>query len=217
MPAPPNGAIPGAIRKADTMSEAKRTMLVSLVTYADGSLDVKASILAATQQIEEEGARETADFDTAEREIRQFFLAPKNVALRSMPIGNIVDGIMSRRVSAATRAFLAENPDADDDEVSAAVAGAPGTSSADKDRLASVLPAYFRQNPDQFHMGRRSGVSIRYVNGDVQKDQKTGKILVGDDGQPSQRYRFTDEEWAKLNATKPETTPAAGEGAAAEA
>ena len=169
--------------------------------YSDGSIDVDTAAATIMTFLTSYKARESADQETGDADLTALLSLKRHRAVRNAPIGWFVTEIMTMRQARASRAFIVENPDASDDEVTEAIGKAPGCSSEDRERLTVVLGGLFRSDPERFHMGKRDGVSIRYVPGEVATD-KEGKPLTDAEGNPAQAYRWSHEDWAKKSADK---------------
>ncbi len=169
--------------------------------FTDGTLDVTTAGALLVDAMTSIRAKNDADHESAGADLDVWLSRKKQSALKSAPLSFFVDGIIAMRRGAALISYVAENPDADGADASDAVQALPGCSKADADRLTEILPGYFRSNPDRFHMGRRDGISIRYVPGEVSRNEK-GEALSNPDGTPAQRYRWTDAEWTEKTAKK---------------
>ena len=164
--------------------------------HSDGTIDVDTAGALISEFMTSHRARCDADQETGKVELDAMLSLKSKRAWRQAPIGEYVKEIMKLRIAKATRAFLAENPDADDDETATALAAAPGCGSDDSDRLLVILGGIFRSDPDRFYMGKRNGVLVRYVPGEVATD-KNGKPVYDGEGAPVPHTRWSDEDWAK--------------------
>jgi hypothetical protein len=166
-----------------------------VVLTENGKINAEAMREDFEKQLANLDAQISTDFDTVAAEINAFLLA--NPGLKTIASSALVRSLWETRV---------ENGDTKGkthDEKAAMFA-----------RLEEVVPEYVRATTDRFHMGRKTGIAIRYVEGESAKD-KDGNVLYNGDGDEVQAYRHSDEEWAKMTA--PKATPAVANGATATA
>ena len=160
----------------------KKTIVTKLV-FADGVLDAAASREAFNAELARLMDRETYDWDSLAVEV-------STVLLASPGLETISTKALTRRIWEARIE-------------SGALKGLEGKArDAAYARLDKMVPDYIAENPDMFHIGRKSGVAVRYVLGEV-------------DDNGNQVFRHSDEAWAKLTAPKPEKDSSADATAAA--
>jgi len=132
-------------------------------------------------------ASASTDFDSVAAEINAFLLS--NPGLKTIASAALVRGIWETRV---------ENGEL------------KGKTQAEKGALFSKLeetvPEYVKAHPNQFHMGKKTGIAVRFAQGETVKD-KEGNPLYDANGDEVAAFRFTDEEWSKMTA--PKAAPAA--------
>lgn len=145
----------------------------------DGVEDIDAMLANLQDQHNEDLAAQATDFDSIAADVNAFLSLPENSGLRTIPTGEL-----ARALWVASGAATLPRDQAN----------------ARFDRISEVLPAYIKSKPDQFHMGKRNGIVIRYVDGETVKDQTGKEMLVN--GKPVQAKRHSDEEWAKLTTPK---------------
>ena len=158
---------------------------------ADGSVDEQATRNAFSGLLAKLVAQVKEDHDSVAVEVNAFFL--ENPGLKTISAPSLTRALWERRAeSGALRGKTQE-------EKSAMFA-----------RLEEVIPEYVKANPDMFHVGRKTGIAVRYVPGDYVRDAE-GNVQYAADGTEKIAYRHSDEEWTKLTAKK----AAASENAAA--
>lgn len=176
-------------------------MTIKALTIAVLTENGKWSHEAMLKDFEAQYAKGSADsetdFDTVAAEINAYLLT--NPALKTIASASLVRSLWETRVENG------ELKGKTHDEKAAAFA-----------RLEEIVPEYVKATTDRFHMGRKTGIAIRFVEGETAKD-KEGNVLYNAEGDEVQAYRHSDEEWAKMTAPKPSTTPATTNGSTATA
>lgn len=173
--------------------------LVSLF-FNDGKLDVDATKARLAEILAEYQAVSSTDFDTMKLDFSKTFTSPATVALRNLPESEIGRLIWNGKIR---RGEVSEDPTEE---------------KAQFDRFEEVLGAYLRAHPDQFLVGKGSGVLIRYVDGDFEpgKDEVTYDAQ-GNEIPPTPRQRWTAVEWAAKRAAHDAAQEKAATKAAAKA
>lgn len=146
-----------------------KQLVTDIVFSADGSVDVNATMDKAKGVLQGLVERLATDHDSVTVGITTFLMA--NPALKTVPTTALIRALMNARAS--TGEFAGDFTKQEE---------------AYK-RIEEVVPSYIKANPDQFHTGKKLGVAIRYVPGEV-------------DENGAQKYRHSDEEWAKITAKK---------------
>lgn len=169
-----------------------KQIVCDVVFNPDGSLNRAATDANYSALADALDARIKIDFDSVAVEIGTFLLA--NPGMRTIPTQALVRSLWEGRIEAGALKGKTQ------DEKSALYS-----------RLEEVVPEYVKSNPDMFHMGRKTGIAIHYVQGETAKD-KEGNPVFDKEGNEVQAYRHNEEEWTKLTAAKPAkdgATPAA--------
>ncbi len=163
------------------MSSKNSKVSYALVYKADGvTVDVEESRKVADEAFNAAVAAASISFDEVAGPIYAYLL--RNKALRSVPIGNLIN--------AAYNHFLRENPDADDDSMT-----------AQRSRLEEVVPAYIKSEPDLFYFGRgRGGVVISHLEGET--NDKGEQIFRTDPKEFADLVSGAEERKAKREAEK---------------
>lgn len=174
-----------------------KQIVSDVVFNPDGSVNSEATTANFTTLLANLAARVQTDFDTVAVEIMSFLL--ENPGQKTIPTSVLVRNLWERKIEAGLLKGKTQ------EEKSALFS-----------RLEEVVPEYVKSNTDMFHMGRKTGIAIRYVTGETAKDAKGQETFDGE-GNPVQAYRHSEEEWAKLTAPKPAKEGATANGAAATA
>lgn len=149
----------------------------------DGAINLDAMRANFEEMAAKGAAEESTDFETVAAEVNAALLdyQPKSVAtavLKRM--------LWERRVeSGALKGKTHEEK------------------TALENRLDEVLDAYIRSTPKKFHVGRKNGILIRFVEGEIARD-KDGNALYDGDGNEVPTFRHSDQEWAEVQAKKAE-------------
>lgn len=159
-----------------------KQIVVNVVFLADGTVDRAATDAQYEKLRDELSAAVTEDFDVVAVDVENFLR--ENPGLKTIPTPSLARGIWDMRIEEGRLRGKTHQE-----------------KSALYDRLLEVLPEYIRANPDKFHMGRKTGIAVRYVLGEHMKDAE-GNVLLDGNGEPVQAYRHSAEEWAKLTAPK---------------
>lgn len=154
------------------------SITVNLVSNDDGTLNKEESSRVFEKLFAALQARIQTDHDSVAVHVTQFLLA--NAGLKTCPVSEMVRSIWETRLLDGE--FEGKTRE-EKNELNA--------------RLAEVLPEYLRANDDMFHIGRKTGVAIRFVPGDYQKDSD-GDLIKDKNGNPIQLYRHSDKEWAVI-------------------
>lgn len=141
-------------------------VLVPLLT-ADGEVDVAAMQDRCGEIAAEVGAQIKTDFDSVLAEVNAFLLANPN--LKSVSQDTLRRSLWERRIEAGQYAGKSQEE-----------------RTADSDRLTEVLANLISSSPNRFYVGKKSGVCIRYVDGE-------------------NKPRHTDEQWAAFMAAREES------------
>jgi hypothetical protein len=149
---------------------------------ADGSVDEQGTRDSFNSLLARLVAQVKEDHDSVAVEVIAFLLENPNLKTISSP--SLVRALWERKVEAGLLKGKTQ------EEKSAMYA-----------RLEEVVPEYVKANPDMFHMGRKTGIAIRAVPGEYQKNQD-GSTKYDGNGAEIPAFRHTDEEWAKLTAKK---------------
>lgn len=171
-----------------------KQIIVDVVSNSDGSVNETATRAAFAELLTKLVAERSADFDTVKVEIDAFLL--ENPGLRSIKGASLIRALWERKVE---NGELRNKSQAEKGAMYA--------------RLEMVAEEYVKSNPDRFHVGRKSGISIRYVPGEHMMGAD-GKPVYDKEGNEVQAFRISDEEWAKLTA--PKAKPENGAAAAAQ-
>lgn len=140
-------------------------------------------------QLTKECARMATDFNSVAVEINAYLIA--NPKLRTVPTSALIRSLWETRV--------------ENGELKGKTHEEKATMFA---RLEEVVPEYVKAHGDRFHMGRKTGIAIRFVEGEVVKDAE-GNPLYNAEGDETQAYRHSAEEWTKITAAKAEKDAAA--------
>jgi hypothetical protein len=195
--------------------------LLCPIFKTDGVIDVEAIAQRARELASEEHAAETTDFASVAAEVNAYLL--ENPGLRTVAMPELERSIWERRVEAGLLKKEIDVLDANG-KLTGEKKTVPLTrdeKNALADRLSTVLPAYIRSATDRFHVGKKVGVAVRFVEGEVMKDDE-GNPMYDATGKEVPRFRHSAEEWAKITEKKSKEgeTPAstkAANGAAAHA
>lgn len=163
-----------------------KQIIVNVALLPDGSVNAGATDAAYFKLRDELIASVQEDFSTVAIDITTFLL--QSPGLRTIPTATLVRNLW---------------------EAKAESGALKGKTQAEKqalfERVEAIVPEYVKANKDMFHMGRKTGIAVRYVPGEVQKD-KDGNEVFDAAGNTIQALRHNDEEWAKL--TTPKDKPA---------
>lgn len=166
------------------------TKFLSVAIFTvNGCPDREAMDLEYARLADEACAAMKTDFDTIKGELNAWLLtapglktlAEKTIA-RELWMRRVVNGEVSKDLAART---------------------------AEEERLNSVLGAYIRATPEQFHVGKKLGVAFNYADGEYVKNEKTGEILVDGEGNAVQHYRHTAAQWKEMGDKKAASVAAA--------
>lgn len=160
----------------------KNQIFVDVVFNADGSVDSSKTTEAFHKLLATFASQINNDFDKVSVEITAFLL--ENPSLRSISSSALSRSIWERRLEAG------ELKGKSTDE-----------KTAEFTRLEEVVPNYVKSQPDMFHVGRKTGIAIRYVLGENAVDGQGNTVYDGE-GNPVQAYRVSDDDWAKMTAKK---------------
>lgn len=170
-----------------------KQIIVMAVLAADGTLDTEATDKEYFKLRDTLAAQLQEDQNSVAVEMTAFLL--QNPGLRTIPTAALVRSLWDAKIESGAL---------------------KGKSHEERNalftRLEEIVPEYVKANPDMFHVGRKSGIAIRYVPGEYVTDPKTGKQVFDDEGNPVQAYRHSDEEWAKLTAVKEKKDSEKGNG-----
>lgn len=154
------------------------------LTMVDGGVDVAATMAAFEDRIRQVHEIIKTDSDSVSAELNSFLLSAPG--LKNCSFEALVGALWDARNSAqqyADSTFEQKNEA--------------------REHLRTVLKTCIDSSPDQFFTGRKLGVLVRYVPGDYIKDEKDGTtVLTNAEGEPMQKYRYTNEEWNKATAKK---------------
>ena len=164
-----------------------KQIILTAIFLSDGTLDKAATDKEYFELRDKLAAEVQEDFDTVAVDVTSFLLTVPG--LKTIPTSALVRALWEQKIEAGALKGKTQ------DEKSAMYA-----------RLEEIVPEYVKSNSDMFHMGRKTGIAVRYVPGEEQKDAKGNTVYDGE-ANPVQHYRHTDEEWAKL--TTPKAKPAA--------
>jgi hypothetical protein len=172
-----------------------KQIIVNVVLTASGSVNRAATDAAYFDLRDKLDASLQEDQSSVAEDITAFLL--RSPGLRTIPTSSLVRNLWDARNLSGV------NDKKSHSEKEAAFS-----------RLEEIVPEYVKANPKMFHMGRKTGIAIRFVPGEVAVDPKTGEDMFDEKtGEPVQAYRHTDEEWTKLtakaNEKKSETNGAA--------
>lgn len=172
-----------------------KQIVCDVVFNADGSLNKEATDANYASLRDALSARIQTDFDSVAVEINSFLL--ENPGMRTIPTSALVRSLWERKIEGG------ELKGKTQEEKSALYT-----------RLEEVVPEYVKSNAEMFHMGRKTGIAIRFVNGETAKDAKGAAVYDGE-GNEVQAYRHSAEEWTKLTTPKPAKEGANGTAVAA--
>jgi len=160
-------------------------IFVALMTE-DGKLNVDAMANRARELAANVDAEIRTDFDTVAAEVNAYLL--ENPGLKSIGSNSLAFALWERRIESGDLAGKTREE-----------------KDAQRTRLVEVLDNYIKASPERFHVGRKTGIAIRYVDGEVAKDND-GNPLYDAEGNTVQAYRWSAEDWTK------HTTPKAKKG-----
>jgi hypothetical protein len=155
---------------------------------ADGSVDEALTRQSFNTLLARLVSSVKEDFDSVSVEITAFLL--ENPGLKTIPTSALVRNLWERKIEAGLLKGKSQ------EDKSAAYA-----------RLEEVVPEYVKSNTDMFHMGRKTGIAIHFVPGEMAKDA-SGNTVYDGAGNEVQAYRHTPEEWTKLTTPKAKDAPA---------
>ncbi len=172
-----------------------KTLSYVLALCADGTID-RAKCLALHEEVLNSIAAEIdTDFATVAVDMTAFLL--ENPGMKTIATSSLVRALHERKLESGFYVHAATVDDAGNP-----VAEKPFTRQ-EKDlafaRLETVVPEYVKSLPDQFHTGKKTGIAIRFVNGENQKDADGNDTFNGA-GDTVQAYRHDAETWAKITA-----------------
>lgn len=159
-----------------------KQIIVDVCFNADGSIDSEKTDSSYFQLRDRLVAQVQTDFNSVAVEITEFLLL--NPGLKTIPTSTLVRSLWERRVEEGK---LKDKKQEEKNELYS--------------RLEEVVPEYVKSNGDMFHMGRKTGIAIRYVPGDYVKDAK-GNTVYDAETNEVQAFRHSEEEWSKLTAAK---------------
>lgn len=148
-----------------------KTISQDVIRFEDGSINRDATVLAFTEALSEVSAKETVDFDTIGTQFCSYLL--NNPGLRTVSTSVAVQRLYDMTVDEAREAGKPLS-DSEKDGVKA--------------RLETVLPEYIKQNSDLFHTGKKIGILVHHVPGEL-----------NDKGE--QAFRCTQEDWDKAKTS----------------
>lgn len=172
-----------------------KTLSFVLALLPDGTLDIPKcdeTYFAIRDQIK---AEMDTDFASVAVGINAFLL--QSPGLKTCPTSSLVQALYDSALESGVYVHAESTDDA------GVVTPARPFTRQEKDlarnRLETVVPEYVKSLPDQFHMGRKTGVAIHFVTGETVKDAE-GNEAYGANGDPIQAFRHNAEEWAKVIA-----------------
>lgn len=163
------------------VSEKKLTVFLIYTDRSRSALNIPAMLAAVTSAAEMVDAQIREDQETLGPDVIRYFL--NRPAMTGTSREHLIMSIYTQRITAP--GFDASNDDA---------------CTALKKRLDAIVPEYLAAHPEMFHVGKGSGVSVRFIPGEYVTDAETGDILLNSKGNKVQKYRTDATEWARLSA-----------------
>lgn len=160
----------------------------------DGAINLDAMKARFEECAAGASAEVSEDFDTMLASLTAALLDGKNT-FRNISEPALERLLWNRKVRASALGTLPENERVSED---------PTEEQAQHDRHAEVLGSLIRSRGDQFHVGLKSGVLIRYVDGEIKRDD-AGNPMYDGNGNEIAHKRFSDTEWSEIKAKGAET------------
>lgn len=161
-------------------NDGKRGFFI-LALSEDGAFNLDAMSEDLAKQAAEVEAEQQTDFETVAAEVNAYLL--DNPGLRSVPTETLKRSLWERRIESGSLKGVS-----------------PEERTALYDRMSDVVPNYIRSATDRFYIGKKSGILVRFVEGETVKNEDGSPKLVN--GKPAQALRHTDEEWTAKTTPK---------------
>lgn len=156
-----------------------------IAVFVNGALDRAASLDLAKAALDTLESRLYVNQDIIAEMFSVYMLEPKQLALKQVPVSNVITVLWNRFVKEGKAPNVEDDPKGFDD--------------CEK-HFAEIVKNYFRENKDFFHLGEGRGaqhVIIRAIPGEVLRNAD-GSVKENQKKEAMQKYRCTKDEWNEV-------------------